>query len=116
MQFEYFYLRKPSVSLCALKGELVVRGHRAQDALRVVLDKVTQVRGIIGSLHFKGIEVNARNLRNGCASSAPRGNAKWREDARSRKTLTVAAIAREASRDKKKEDERKIVPESFPEN
>jgi hypothetical protein len=28
----------------------------------------------------------------------------------------VAAIAQEARRDKKREDERKIVPESFPEN
>lgn len=44
-----------------------------------------------------------------------KGRAKWKEDATSCKTPAVAAIAQEASREKKKEDERKIVPESFPE-
>lgn len=53
---------------------------------------------------------------NGCASSVLRGSAKRREDAHSRKTPKVAAIAQEVRREKQKEDERKIVPESFPEN
>jgi hypothetical protein len=53
---------------------------------------------------------------NGCGSSTTGGSTKWREDAKSSKTLAVAAIAQETNRDKKQEDERKIVPESFPEN
>jgi hypothetical protein len=53
---------------------------------------------------------------NVCASSATRGSARWREDAGSNKTPAVAAIAQETNSDKKKEDERKTVPESFHKN